>query len=359
MTVLTTGRCAIALSIVVLVSACGAAPAAPTDVVEPSRMPTEAAPSVAPEPSASAETNLLAQWTVATLDLGGGPDMPMEAFGSLWVLTVDGPIMNDGTEPSLNRIDPATNEIIANVPLPGRLCQGIGASPEAVWACGPDGLVRIDPATNEVVATIDTPAALVVSRIAYGAGSVWAFTTSAVGADTIVRVDPVTNAITTTIPLGRVATWMAFGFDALWVTSAADDVLMRIDPATNEVAEWTPGLETAGCISVGEDALWIALRSEEHVAIEEGEPTIARVDPATGELTDSISTGPGESGGCVLATPDAVWYRAPEPFLSRIDPVTYEVTDRIDSRSGPGDVGFAFGSVWVTWERGELIRLDP
>ena len=364
MSTLITARRRIAISILLLAVAMTACATAGTSSTEPTGTgpgPSASAPAATstPEPSMPVPPDALAEWTTATIDLGGGPDMPTEAFGSLWVLTVDGPIMNDGTEPSVNRIDPATNEVIANIPLPGRLCQGIGASPEAIWACGPDGLVRIDPATNKAVATVQLPAALVVSRIAYGAGSVWAFATSGVGADTVVRVDPATNGVTTTIPLGRVATGMAFGFDALWVTSAADDLLLRLDPATDEVAEWATGLETPGCISIGADAIWVALRSEEHVALEDGEATIARIDPASGELTDSISTGPGESGGCVLATVDAIWYRAPEPFLSRIDPVTGKTTDRIDSIGGSGDVGFAFGSVWVTWERGAIIRLDP
>jgi len=51
--------------------------------------------------------------------------------------------------------------------------------------------------------------------------------------------------------------------------------------------------------------------------------------------------------------------RAPDPFLVRIDPTTNEVVDTIDTVSGPGDVAFAFDSVWVTTERGDLIRLEP
>ena len=67
---------------------------------------------------------------------------------------------------------------------------------------------------------LDAP--LGVSRLAYGAGSLWAFSTSTVGPDTVVRIDPATNAITSTIPLGHVAGTMAFGFDALWVTSPTE-----------------------------------------------------------------------------------------------------------------------------------------
>ena len=310
--------------------------------------------------SSSAEPHLLEEWTVATLELGGGPDMPTEAFGSLWVIAVDGPLMNDGTEPALHRIDPATNEVIASVPLPGRLCQGIGASPEALWVCGPDGLVRIDPATNTVAATVPLDAALAISRLAYGAGSVWAFATASVGPDRLVRVDPATDAVTATIELPGVAGTMAFGHDALWVTSPADGLLLRVDPVTNEVATWTEGLETPGIVAVGGGGIWVSLFAEHGFEAPSGEPAVVRIDPASGEVVASIVTGGslGDEGG-IAATSDAVWVRAPEPWLVRVDPMTNQIVEVIDTVSGPGDVAAAFGSVWVTTERGDVIRLDP
>ena len=286
--------------------------------------------------------------------------MPTEAFGSLWVLAVDGPIMNDGTDPAVHRIDPATNEVIASIPLPGRLCQGIGASPEAVWACGPDGLVRIDPASNSITATVALDAALAISRLAYGAGSVWAFATATVGPDLVVRVDPATNAVTETLQLPGIAGTMAFGFDALWVTSPAENALFRIDPATAAVDTWTDRLETPGIVAIGEDALWVSLHAEHGFQAAPDEPAIARIDPNTGALIASIVTGGslGDEGG-IAVTPGSVWVRAPEPWLVRIDPATNDIRERIETVSGPGDVTVAFGSVWVTTERGDVIRLQP
>lgn len=354
-----------ALSLCLGIAACSSAgPAAPTVPASSSSGPAATVPAATASPSAAPSASLapdpLEAWTVATVELGGGPDHPTEAFGSLWVLAVDGPIMNDGTEPAVHRIDPATNEVVASVPLPGRLCQGIGASPEALWACGPDGLVRIDPATNAVVATVALDAALAVTRIAYGAGSVWAFATASVGPDLVARVDPATNEVIATIELGHIAGTLAFGFDALWVTSPADGLLLRIDPATNEVATWTGDLETPGLVIVGPDALWVGLHAEHGVTPDPEEPAVVRIDPATGEVVASmvIGGGLGDEGG-IAATAEAVWIRAPAPWLVRIDPSTNEITDVIDTLSGPGDVTVAFDSVWVTTERGDVIRLDP
>ncbi|MCV0403900.1 MAG: hypothetical protein K5924_09320 [Chloroflexi bacterium] len=302
----------------------------------------------------------LAARTIATIDLGGGPDFPTEAFGSIWVNAIDGPIMNDGTTPALHRIDPATNAVIASIPLPGRLCSGVGASPEAVWACGPDGLVRIDPATNEVAGTVGFRAALVSSRIQYGAGSVWSFATSTVGPDQVVRIDPATNEVIATIDLGRVAGTMAFGFDALWVSGPADDVLLRIDPTTNSVEEWATGIEGAGSVAVGADAIWVSLVFEHGAQGHADDVSLVSVDPSTGEVLHELIIG-GVLGdeGDIAATPDGVWVRAPEPWLIRIDHTTGEIVDRIDTRSGPGAVAVAFGSLWVTTERGEVLRLEP
>lgn len=347
-------------------AACSPGAAGPEESV--SVPPATASASAAPEgsvvpssaPSAPASAAASDDRLVSTITLGGGPDMPTEAFGSLWVLTVDGPIMGDDVPPSVQRIDPATNEIIATVELPGRLCQGIGASPEAIWACGPDGLVRIDPATNAVVAQVALDAPLGVSRLAYGAGSLWAFATSTVGPDTVVRVDPATNAITATIPLGHVAGTMAFGLDALWVTSPTDDVVLRIDPATNAVEPLSTAVEGAGQVAVGEDGVWVSLYGEHGAQAPEGAPTIVRIDPASGEVTAEVDAGAGlEDSNGIVASPEGVWVRGNDPFLLRIDPATAEIADQIDGDHGTGDVTVAFGSVWATSEHGRVMRFTP
>lgn len=358
-------RASLALAGVLTFAACTPAqdPTADPEPAGPSSAPSDSpvsgfAPSHEPMPSASADP--LAGREVARVPLGGGPDMPTEGFGSLWVLAVDGPIMNDGTEPAVHRIDPETNEIVASIPLPGRLCQGIGVSPEAVWVCGPDGLVRIDPATNEVVAEVPLSAALVASRIAYGDGSVWAFATSAVAPDTVVRVDPATNTVTASIPLGHAAGTMAFGFDALWVTAPTDDVVLRIDPAAGAVEEWASGVEGAGCVVVGVDALWVSLLGEHGTSAGADDPTLVRIDPSDGAITAEVATGGSlEVTGCMAATPEAIWVRATDPFLVRVDPSSAEVVESIDVPRGSGDVAVAFGSVWATSEHGQVLRLDP
>ena len=105
------------------------------------------------------------------------------------------------------------------------------------------------------------------------------------------RVDPATNAVTASIPLGHPVGWMSYAFDALWVTSVDDDLLLRVDPATGEIAEWTTGVEAAGVITADEDALWVALLAVDGMRADDGEPTIVRIDPATGDVTAEVAAG--------------------------------------------------------------------
>lgn len=354
------------LACIALVSACSAEAGPPpsrgdkpSDAATPSvdASTPSAAASLTPSEAALAE-NTLERRTEALVPMLGGPDMPTEAFGSIWVVAVDGPLRDDGTDPAVHRIDAETNEVVASVPLPGRVCQGIGASPEAVWVCGPDGVMRIDPATNEIVATIPMAAPLVVSRLAYGAGSLWAFGTAAIEADTVVRIDPTTNEIVSTIPLGHNAATLAFGAGALWVSSAADDLLLRIDPETEMVAEWATGIEGAGWLAVSDELIWVTTYWDDRGSVDASEPSVVVVSPEDGAIVGDIVTGghPGFVG--VVADADGAWVRASSPFLVRVDAATLEVVDRIEAREGGGDVTVAFGSIWATAEDGDLWRIS-
>jgi len=199
-----------------------------------------------------------------------------------------------------------------------------------------------------------------IALLAYGAGSIWAFATAAVGPDTVVRIDPETNTVAATIPLGHAAGTMAFGLDALWVTSRTDYLVLRIDPATNAVEPWSTGIEGAGQIALAGESLWVSLYGEHGAQAPDGAPTIVRVDAATGEITAEVDAGAGlEDSNGIFATEDAVWVRGTDPFLVRIDPATSEIVEEIGGDYSTGDVTVAFGSVWATSETGRVMRIAP
>ncbi|HET9666229.1 MAG TPA: hypothetical protein VFP09_05720 [Desertimonas sp.] len=147
-----------------LVAACSSSTAPPS-------IPSVTASATATSsPAASEAGTPLADRLEAEIAVEGSPDWPLAAFNSIWVLAPDLPLVDDSATPNLIRIDPATNEVTATIPLPDRLCQGFTASEDAIWACAADALIRIDPATNEITDTVPVTGAQYAYRPWPGVG---------------------------------------------------------------------------------------------------------------------------------------------------------------------------------------------
>jgi YVTN family beta-propeller protein len=85
----------------------------------------------------------------------------------------------------------------------------------SVWVVNgsEDSLLRIDPQTNEVVREI--PVGQSPSAIAAGGGALWVANT---GDGTVSRVDPETRSVTKTIEVGHRPLGVLFHDDLVWVT---------------------------------------------------------------------------------------------------------------------------------------------
>ena len=301
---------------------------------------TAASSNAIPSASAQAGDSIDDRADLILDNVTGEPDWPLGGFGSLWVLTAD------QEEPAILRIDPETTEAIASIPLPGQRCQGFTVSDDAVWACVTGGVVRIDPETNAITDEVPFETAQVWSRLAFGAGSVWAIGAADAVPNQLVRIDPAAMTATS-IPLGHGGTSLAYGFGAVWVIASQDGLVLRIDPDTEEVTEHATGLVRPFTIVAGPDGLWATLYGSEDAPPDE--PTVVRIDPADGSAVTEIATGVASLGkGGLWATDEAVWVRAPDTFLTRIDPATNEVVETITGPAGTGDVTVAFDSVWIT-----------
>ena len=316
-----------------------------TDPETPEALPSpvaSTATSSGASPSASAPTgDSIDDRAEASLEnVAGEPDWPLEGFGSIWALAPD------QEEPAMLRLDPATNEIVASIPLPGQRCQGSTVTEDAIWACVTAGVVRIDPETNAITGEVPFETGQVWGRLAYGSGSVWAIGVGDDIPNQLIRIDPAAMTATA-IPLGHGAVSLAYGFDAAWVTASQDGLVLRIDPETEEVTEHATGLERPFTIVAGPDSLWVTLFGSEDLAPDEA--TVVRIDPDDGSAVTGIATGAASLGkGGLWATDEDVWVRAPDTFLTRIDPATNEVVETISGPPGTGDVTVAFGSVWIT-----------
>src|SRR5262249_814608 len=115
-------------------------------------------------------------------DRGLGCESVVAMDQTVWAMSVSGDAPNSTV---LSRVDPATNTVIATIPMPEVAPYHFAADAQGVWVFDPQrGLFRIDPQANQVVGALMLPG---IAGVAVGAGSVWV----AVGSTgTLLRITP-------------------------------------------------------------------------------------------------------------------------------------------------------------------------
>jgi YVTN family beta-propeller protein len=248
-------------------------------------------------------------------------------------------------------IDPATNDIVAEVPV-GARPSGIAAGEGSIWVGNRDDntLLRIDPRSRKVIRTIGL--AVEPRDVAIAAQSVWVASRAG---DAVLRVDPAINEFVGRIPLeqGREPCCeldLATGGGALWVSYRGR--LSRIDPATHTVeSRREAGVKS---IAYGHGALWV-MTANVH---------IERIDPDTNSVLARIPlerVGQVEFGeASVAAGAGAVWTSTPlTKTLWKIDPDTGHFIGRVRLGRSPLGIAFGEGALWVVGNDGTLLRVDP
>jgi len=149
------------------------------------------------------------------------------AFGSVWITNSGSP--EGSSAGSVQRIDPATNEVVATIPA-GPAPRFLAAGEGGVWTLnwGDGSVTRIDPGTNQVVTNIPLGMEGGGGDIATGGGRVWVRGTKVL----LASIDPVTNQVTTLYgpPAGSGAVRVAD--DLVWVTAHDTNTVWAIRPAT-------------------------------------------------------------------------------------------------------------------------------
>jgi streptogramin lyase len=205
------------------------------------------------------------------------PAGPSAAAGSIWA----------GSGQTLTRLDPATGEVRARIAVPHGVAAQVFASPGAIWI--PAGeevegrfvgyLTRVDPASNSVVATIP-----MCDVHGYGGafvdGSVWLACNDT---GEVVRLDPATLAVQARIKLGSGIHSMASGAGSVWVTNHETGALSRIDTATNRVVATVDTRTSNVAIVFAEGAVWAS-----------GGTGVLKIDPATNGIVGRLPVGAGE-----------------------------------------------------------------
>ena len=273
----------------------------------------------------------------------------------------------------------------------GQTAQPASVSSEPTLTPRFDSVQRIDPATNKLIATIG------VGRdpggVAAGEDAVWV-TSKLEG--TVSRIDPKTGEVKKTVPVGDHPFDVVVADRHLWVVDQ-DALLYELDPTSLEFVETLTTQETGGpsFIAGSNDALWATLRclcggggpsrpsgtstassgsasaarprrsrlsryrtrrprGSRSVRARSGSPTTTGAWPSSCGSTRNRCTLVGtirlEGGSAgIAAGASAVWVANPlDDTVSRVDPATNRVTARIDVGDTPLSIAYGDGSVWVT-----------
>ncbi|HVM15728.1 MAG TPA: hypothetical protein VM287_15550 [Egibacteraceae bacterium] len=312
------------------------ATAGETPSPDPEASPIEAAPVVPVTPSP------LEPRIEHRLEIHGDPDEIAAGAGAIWVKRANGMV---------DRIDPATNEIVFSVQVMTprgegwQSCAGLGVDEDSVWVCDDPDVKRLDPETGDVIATVAVDKVADQLHIPVGLGHAWVLSGDG---STLTGVSTADNSIDEEFDLGTRCVELALADDALWAACPVDDVVLRIDPSQGEVTATVGGLDNPRWISIA-DAVWVA-----------SDDGLVRLDPDSAEVTGAVEVR-AKLGGSIFATPDAVWVRSADPFLRRVDPATLELVEEIttDSEAG-GSVTAGFGSLWTSAPDDQVVyRISP
>jgi YVTN family beta-propeller protein len=216
----------------------------------------------------------------------------------------------------------------------------------------PNHVGIVDAKTNEIVGEVQV--GIRPGPVAVGGGNVWV---GNLDERTLTKIDTGRRAVAGTYALeNRTPTGLAFGAGSLWVAHGALGQLAQVDPEFGQV---TKTLDVAGealgapngAVAVGAGAVWAVY----------GDSTLARVDPATVNVTGSTVTGPAPAG--VVVEGDSVWVvNSHSASVQRFQPETFE-----EGAIGPTSVGQrptaiagGEGVIWVANTGADTVtRIEP
>lgn len=277
----------------------------------------------------------------ATFKVGGTAD---------WVLVTDDAVWLASTKPySVQRIDPATNTVVAKVRLSGEACSGLAFGFGSVWVpvCGKKPLLaRVDALTNRVTAVLPIAPAGAEGGITASGDSIWMVTDK--DGTTLSRINPATNTLRQkiSIPAGSYNP-LASG-SMVWITGFARNVLTVVDASSGKVLASVPVGSKPRFLTSGGGSVW---------TLNQGDGSVTRIDANSRKVTAAIPVGIPGPGGDLGYGADSVWATTFDLPLTRIDGQTNKVLRQWVGRGGDS-LRFGYDSIWLTdYHRGLLWRI--
>jgi streptogramin lyase/predicted Ser/Thr protein kinase len=183
-------------------------------------------------------------------------------------------------------------------------------------------------------------------------------------ANSVARIDSSTNAFDREVPVGKDPTGIAVGEDGdIWLINQGDSTVNRIDPETGEV---TPAKSTLGIptgVAAGEGAVWITNGFGSQSGTQ-----VVMVDPGTELVEEAFPSGNAKAivvrfGSIWLADADRDLVLRYNPEDLGAEPLEIP-TDESEAESAlPRFLAVGSGAasgIWVVNELGDnVVRIDP
>ena len=284
---------------------------------------------------------------VATLNIKGYPDWIEISKDAVWI--------SNGGLNSMQRIDPKTNQTIAEVNVQ-EPCAAFTIGFGSVWvaSCSEKVIVRISEKDNKVIAKIPLTIANDEGSIVADKNGVWVLSDAK---GLLTRIDPKKNKVVAEIKVKANSFAAMEGFGSIWITNTGDGTsneqgsVQRIDPRTNSVVATIPVGTQPRFLAVGEEGVWV---------FNQGEGSVSRIDPTTNKVVTTIECHVPGTGGDIAAGEGYVWVRAKQELLLVIDPKSNKVIRKFGPPAGSGAVRAGQGAVWITaHDVNKIWRLDP
>jgi DNA-binding SARP family transcriptional activator len=223
----------------------------------------------------------------------------------------------------------------------------VADEPSASVAATPPTLAVIDPATNRVVASI--PVGSKPVTIAAGEGSLWV---GDARDGTITRVDPETRKVVKTIGIGAPIVDLATGLGGVWAATGGFGEVVRIDPEVGAVAQRIPVgdpedpvVPSVPSVGVGDGRVWAGIPVG-----------LARIEPRSGDVVDTIELD-SEQVLQIAAGGGGVWVTTIGSRARRIEARSGRTTAEYYAGGWVYPVTLAGRTIWVGGLRG-LAKLD-
>jgi hypothetical protein len=277
----------------------------------------------------------------------------------VWVLN-----RRHGTPDDLVRVDPATDAVLARLPVAGVVSHLAVGADGAVWlyrtamTLDRPELVRVDPSANRVADTIELPPGppgipTGASALLVAGGSVWL----ADQHNRLFQVDPASRRAREVTDGGHSLAVEHLAFAGGWVWGTRGLLLYRIGPRTGTVTMTVsnPDLHNAmpaSGLTAGAGQLWL-------YGLGGTGQQLHKLDPANGRLlaTRRLSSRTDQTG--VLAAGDGVVAVRSGRRLLLSDPGG-SLRATVPVPEAQGGLAVGLGAVWVADPaRGRLLRVDP